>query len=175
MVTGNAGKLQEAERLLGFRPPYEGLDLPEIQSLDLIEVLRAKADEAWRRLQRPVVVDETGLTLDSLGGFPGPLIKWMLKSVGVAGIARVAHQLGDPRAAACCALIYFDGEREVVTQAEVAGRLLEEPRGDGGFGWDPIFVPEGHDQTYAEMSAETKDRCGHRGKVWRQLEAAFRP
>jgi XTP/dITP diphosphohydrolase len=175
VVTGNPGKLREVERLLGRRPDHAGLDLPEIQSLDLLEVLRAKADEAWRRLQRPLVVDETGLALAALQGFPGPLVKWMLAAVGAAGIARVAHRLEDPRATACCALLYRDAGREIVAGAEVPGRLAAEPRGDGGFGWDPIFVPDGYDLTYAELSAADKDRCGHRGRAWRELWAKLRP
>lgn len=174
VVTGNPGKLREVERLLGYRPKHAGLDLPEIQSLDILEVLRAKAEAAWRRLARPLVVDETGLSLAALEGFPGPLVKWMLAAVGAAGIARVAHRLDDPRATACCALLYRDAERELVARAEVQGRLTAEPRGDGGFGWDPIFVPDGQDRTYAEMSAGEKDRCGHRGRAWRDLRTALR-
>lgn len=174
VVTGNPGKLREVERLLGYRPEHEGIDLPEIQSLDILEILRAKAEEAWRRLARPLVVDETGLSLTALEGFPGPLVKWMLESVGAAGIARVAHRLDDPRATACCALLYRDADRELVAKAEVPGRLIAEPRGDGGFGWDPIFVPDGQQRTYAEMSADAKDRCGHRGRAWRDLGKALR-
>jgi non-canonical purine NTP pyrophosphatase (RdgB/HAM1 family) len=174
VVTGNPGKLREVERLLGYRPDHAGLDLPEIQSLDLVEVLRAKADEAWRRLERPLVVDETGLALAALEGFPGPLVKWMLTAVGAAGISRVAHRLGDPRATACCALLYRDAGREVVARAEVPGRLAAAPRGSDGFGWDPIFVPDGQDKTYAEMDAAEKDRCGHRGSAWRDLWTKLR-
>ena len=174
LVTGNPGKLLEARRFLaqavsGFHLEHQSIDLPEIQSLDLLTVLEAKADEAWRRLQKPVVVDETGLGLASMGGFPGPLIKWLLDSVGAAGLGSMAHRLGDPRATACCALMYFDGERRLVGESAVDGHLLAEPAGEHGFGWDPIFVPAGQPVSYAQMSDETKDRIGHRGDAWRQL------
>ena len=104
-----------------------------------------------------------------MGGFPGPLVKWMLDAVGPVGIARTANALGDPRATARCALIYLDGEVERVAEGDTRGELVLEPRGDGGFGWDPIFVPEGRRETYAELGSDVKDRLGHRGKAWRRL------
>ena len=173
LVTGNRNKLMEAERILGRRLSCEPLDLPEIQSLDLFAVLRAKGEEAWRRLRRPVVVEETGLSLDALGGFPGPLVKWMLEAVGAAGIARTAHALGDPRATASCALIYRDRETTLVAEGKTRGTLVREPRGNDGFGWDPVFAPEGRRETYAELGSEAKDRLGHRGMAWRELRRVF--
>lgn len=173
LVTGNRHKLREAERILGVRPDCAELELPEIQALDLVAVLRAKAEEAWRRLGRPLVVDETGLGLVALDDFPGPLVKWMLEAVGPAGIARTAHALGDPRATARCALLYRDADRTILAEGVVPGHLVAEPRGAGGFGWDPIFVPEGQQQTYAELTPEVKDCVGHRGRAWRHLERAL--
>ncbi len=170
LVTGNRNKLIEAERILGVKLECEPVDLPEIQSLDILEVLRAKGEEAFRRLRRPVVVEETGLELAALGGFPGPLVKWMLEAIGPGGIARTAHALGDPRATARCALIYLDGETEQIAEGDTRGELVLEARGDGGFGWDPVFVPEGRRETYAELGSSVKDRLGHRGKAWRRLQ-----
>ncbi len=169
LVTGNRNKLAEAERILGFRPDAHELDLPEIQSLDLRDVLREKGQEAWRRLRRPVVVEETGLELAAMNGFPGPLVKWMLDAVGAEGIARTAHALGDPRATARCLLLFHDGEETVVAEGAAPGRLVTEPRGGHGFGWDPGFMPEDRDVNYAELSPAEKDELGHRGRAWRQL------
>lgn len=174
LVTGNRDKRLEVERLLGCRLASADVDLPEIQSLDLRRVLEAKAHEAWQRLERPLVVEDTGLGLEALGGFPGPLVKWLLQAVGAAGIARLAHALDDPRARVRCALCYRDRRRTVVAEAEVAGRLTRVPRGERGFGWDPIFVPAGGRRTYAEMTPEEKDRVGHRGRAWRALESKLR-
>jgi len=177
LVTGNPSKAEEAKRLLGIDLQTEAVDLPEIQSLDLREVLQAKGEEAWHhlqdRLQKPIIVDETGLELAALGGFPGPLVKWMLESVGAAGLHRTAQALGNPAVTARCALLYLDGDRSIVAEATVPGTLVE-PRGDAGFGWDPIFLPNGETLTYAEMSAERKDQVGHRGKVWRLLAERLR-
>jgi non-canonical purine NTP pyrophosphatase (RdgB/HAM1 family) len=172
LVTGNPGKLAEAKRLypaIGSAP----LDLPEIQSLDLDEVLRQKGRAAWRRLRRPLIVDETGLALSALGGFPGPLVKWMLEAIGAAGLAELAALRGDARAVAACALFYTDGEREITARGEVDGVLVLPPRGPHGFGWDPVFQPLGSISTYGEMPPAEKDRASHRGRAWRALATAL--
>jgi len=174
LVTGNRDKLAEAESILGFRPDAHRLDLPEIQSLDLVGVLREKGREAWRRLRRPVVVEETGLDLAALNGFPGPLVKWMLASVGAAGIARTAHALGDPRATAHTAVLFQDDETAIVAEGRVDGRLAPEPRGEHGFGWDTVFMPLERRETYAELAPEVKDEIGHRGRAWRGLMEKLR-
>ena len=168
LVTGNPDKRAEAERILGRPVDCVPLDLPEPQSLDLLEVLRAKGAEALRQLRRPVVVEETGLELAALNGFPGPLVKWMLAAVGPAGIARTALALGDARVTARCALLWTDGEREVIGEGTTEGTLVL-PRGAGGFGWDPAFLPAGEERTYGELPATDKDRLGHRGRAWRDL------
>ena len=173
LVTGNRNKRLEAERILGHPLDSHGIDLPEIQSLDLHEVLRAKGDEAWRLLGRALVVEETGLELPVLGGFPGPLVKWMLEAVGAEGIARTVHALGDPRATARCALLYRDGDHELIAEGSTSGTLVLEPRGAHGFGWDPVFVPEGRTRTYAELEPHEKDSLGHRGRAWRSFREAL--
>ncbi|TNF73700.1 MAG: non-canonical purine NTP pyrophosphatase [Acidobacteria bacterium] len=167
LVTGNPSKLDEARRICGLGLEAVELELPEIQSLDLYEVLRAKGREAYRRLDRPVVVEETGLELAALNGFPGPLVKWMLEAVGAEGIAHAAAALGDTRAVARCALLYVDNQREVDAEGTTEGELVTPPRGDGGFGWDPVFLPVGESRTYGEMSPANKDRLSHRARAWR--------
>ena len=176
LVTGNRNKLLEAERILGRSVPCAAVDLPEIQSLDMNEVLRAKAEEAWRRLAAPLVVEETGLELTAWNGFPGPLVKWMLEAVGPTGIAKASLAMGDSGATAVCALIYRDEQQTLFAEGKTHGQLVVEPRGDRGFGWDPVFVPEGRQETYAELGSDIKDDLGHRGRAWRalwsQLQAA---
>jgi len=175
LVTGNRAKVEEAERITGRRLDHSAVDLPEIQSLSLEEVLRVKGEEAWRRLGRPLVVEETGLELAALGGFPGPLVKWMLCAVGVDGIARVAHAMADPRATARCAILYRDAERTVVVEGAVSGTLVSPPRGGSGFGWDPAFRPDGETATCGELPPAQKDAIGHRGRAWRALSAVLAP
>ncbi len=171
-VTGNPSKLVEARRLTaasGQLLEAVALDLPEIQSLDMEEILRAKAWHAWQAVQRPLVVEETGLELAAMNGFPGPLVKWMLAAVGGAGIARAAEALDDRRARAICLLMWTDGQHTALARGEAAGELVLPPRGANGFGWDPVFCPEGEARTYGELPDEEKDRIGHRGRAWREL------
>jgi non-canonical purine NTP pyrophosphatase (RdgB/HAM1 family) len=169
LVTANPGKLVEARRLAGQAFDSAAVDLPEIQSLDFAEVLRAKAESAWDRLHRPLVVEDAGLELAALNGFPGPLVKWLLTAVGAEGIARTAAALGDLRATARCMLFYKDGDREVIAEGVTPGTLVLPGRGTHGFGWDPVFLPEGGDRTFAELDGAEKDAVSHRGKAWREM------
>jgi XTP/dITP diphosphohydrolase len=93
----------------------------------------------------------------------------MLAAVGAEGLARTAHSLGEPRAAARCALLYLDATRSIVAEGRTAGRLVVPPRGEHGFGWDPVFQPYGEARTYAELPPAEKDRLSHRGRAWRRL------
>jgi non-canonical purine NTP pyrophosphatase (RdgB/HAM1 family) len=175
LVTGNPGKVAEARLAIGPGLEAAAVDLPEIQSLDYLEILRAKADEAWKRVGRPLVVEEAGLDLQALGGFPGPLVKWMLAAVGAEGIARTAASLGDPRAAARCFLLYKDGDREIVAEGRTEGILVLPGRGAHGFGWDPVFQPDGSPLTFAELTGAEKGEVSHRGKAWRAMAATLAP
>lgn len=176
LVTGNPNKLIEARRLAGLDFDSIALDLPEIQSLSYEEVLREKAHEAWRQVTRrnpshtlPIVVEEAGLGLEALGGFPGPLVKWMLEAAGAETIANTAVALGNPRATATCLLLWTDGEREILAEGRTEGTLVTPGRGTKGFGFDPIFLPDGETQTYGELDGARKDVTSHRGKAWRVL------
>lgn len=171
LVTGNLDKLAEAIRICGFSLRHEEIDLPEIQSSDLEEVAREKALGAWRRLQQPVIIDETSLELDALNGFPGPLVKFMLDAVGPEGIAGTAAALADSGASAVCLLVHYDGRDMVFGRGRSEGRLVLPARGAGGFGFDTVFEPEGELLTFAELGDTGKDEIGHRGRAWRALVA----
>jgi non-canonical purine NTP pyrophosphatase (RdgB/HAM1 family) len=173
LVTGNAGKIAEARLAVGADLEAVEVDLPEIQSLDYHEVLRVKAEEAWRRIGRPLVVEEAGLDLAALNGFPGPLVKWMLEAVEAEGIARTAASLGNVRASARCFLLYKDGEREILAEGRTDGSLVLPGRGTHGFGWDPVFLPDGSALTFAELTGSEKGAVSHRGKAWRALAASW--
>jgi len=152
----------------------EGEFVVDGQRQPAAEVLRAKARHAWESVQRPLVVEETGLELAAMNGFPGPLVKWMLEAVGAAGIARTALASGEPRAKAVCLLLWTDGRHTVLARGETSGDLVLPPRGANGFGWDPVFQPAGDTRTYGELPDEEKDRIGHRGRAWRDLLGRLR-
>jgi XTP/dITP diphosphohydrolase len=170
-VTGNPGKLAEARRLSGRELGSIALDLPEIQSLDFEEVLAEKSRAAFAAVGSPVIVEEAGLEISAWNGFPGPLVRWMLEAVGAEGLARTALALHDPRARAVSILAWTDGERTVRARGETDGTLVLPARGEHGFGFDPVFQPQGSGLTFGEMSGAEKDRFSHRGKAWRSLIA----
>jgi non-canonical purine NTP pyrophosphatase (RdgB/HAM1 family) len=174
-VTSNLGKLREAEAVLGHTMDHRGLDLPEFQSLDLDEIVRSKARMAWQQIERPVLVEDTGLELTGLGGFPGPLVRWLLVSVGPEGICRIARCFGDSGAKARCLVCATDGSIEIVGEGVVRGTIASQPTGRGGFGWDSAFIPNDSDgRTYGEMTVEEKNLISHRRKAFLVLRDALR-
>jgi non-canonical purine NTP pyrophosphatase (RdgB/HAM1 family) len=174
-VTSNVGKLREAEAVLGHALDHRGLDLPELQSLDLEEVVRGKARSAWQQIERPVLVEDTALELAALGGFPGPLVRWLLISVGPEGICRIARCFDDTGATARCLVCATDGAAEIVGQGIVEGTIASRPSGSGGFGWDSAFIPnDGDGRTYGEMSEEEKNLISHRRKAFIALRDELR-
>jgi non-canonical purine NTP pyrophosphatase (RdgB/HAM1 family) len=173
-VTSNLGKLREAEAVLGVSLDHRALDLEEIQSLDLEEVVSHKASAAFERLGRPVLVEDTSLELNGLEGFPGPLIRWLLTTVGPAGICRIAGAFEDTSATVRCIAMAHDGTREVVGLGVVHGRIVRAPRGRQGFGWDSTFAPDGHGgRTYGEMSKTEKNDISHRKLAFQNLRDAL--
>jgi len=173
-VTSNPGKLREAEAVLGCRLNHRALDIDELQSLDLEHVVRHKAGEALRRLGVSVLVEDTSLELAGLGGFPGPLVRWLLASVGPSGICRMAGCFGNRAAAARCIALATDGVDEAVGVGVVTGTIVETPRGRHGFGWDSVFAPDGgHGRTYAEMDEAEKNAVSHRRRAFEALRAAL--
>lgn len=169
LVTGNRGKITEARMMVGKDLEAVALDLPEIQSLDLAEILQEKAEEAWRRIGRPLVIDDVSLELAAFNGFPGPLVKWMLQALGSEGMARAAATLGDVRATARCGLFYKDGDHTLMVEGVSEGVLITPGRGEQGFGWNPVFLPVDSDRTYAELTGADRMAISHRGRAWREL------
>lgn len=168
-VTSNPNKWQEAQRILGYAIQRAELDLEEVQADTVAAVARAKAEQAYAALRCPVIVEDAGIELYGLGGFPGPFIKFWEKLGGLASICRAADGLGDRRVRAVCALgICTEAGPEVVVGA-VDGLLSLHPRGNNGFGWDAIFVPNGEGRTFGEMTAAEKDARSHRRKAWELL------
>jgi XTP/dITP diphosphohydrolase len=170
-VTTNEHKRREVEAILGIELERAAPDVPEVQALDFAEVAARKAIDAYEALgapPRPVLVEDSGLVIWAWNGLPGALTKWFLSSVGYGGILRMLRG-EDRRARAVCAVAGADNRGQVrVFQGEVRGEISPEPRGEGGFGWDPIFVPEGCELTYAQMG-EAKNEDSHRARAFRQV------
>lgn len=154
-ITGNKNKFEEIKSVL---PNIEHLDmeLPEIQEIDSKKIIEAKLKEALNHKKGEFIVEDTGLYLECLKGLPGPLIKWFLKTTGNDGLAQISEKLGNNRAEAKTIIGYAKNHEEIYFfEGSVSGKIVH-PRGKSDFGWDPIFQPDGHSKTFAEM--EEKER-----------------
>ncbi|WP_435155445.1 XTP/dITP diphosphatase [Haladaptatus sp. DFWS20] len=163
-VTGNEGKIREARDYLDDEVRQIEYDYTEIQSDDLGEIALHGAHEAFEETggEDPIVVDDAGLFVDAIGGFPGPYSAYVEDTLGVERVWQIAEQEENRRAHFRCIVAYYDGENAETFSGSVPGTLVA-PRGDGGFGYDPIFEHEGN--TMAEMSTEEKNAISHRGRA----------
>lgn len=174
-VTGNQGKLHEAQTALaplGHEVVNADLHPIEIQGDTLEEISRAKCDVLIGKLPAPFFVDDGGLFVDALNGFPGVFSAHALKKIGVPGILKLMEGVPDRRAHFACVVSYHDGRTTHSFPGRVDGTLAPAPRSTGhGFGFDPIFIPDGHDRTFAELPADVKNRLSHRGRALAGLVA----
>ena len=155
-ITGNRHKFREAKQILGNITRVE-LDLPEIQSSDVYEVVKKKLVEASKHETPGFMVTDMSLSLDCLNGLPGPLIKWFMKSIGSEGLYEISRALGKNGAEAKNVIGFTDeGGKLHFFEGSIAGRIVA-PRGEYGFAWDNIFEPVGESKTFAEMTPEEKN------------------
>jgi non-canonical purine NTP pyrophosphatase (RdgB/HAM1 family) len=169
LVTGNKGKLAEWQRLFPSDIHLEAvdLDLDEIQSMDLEAIALDKAKRAFEHVGSPVLVEDVSAGLVNLGGLPGPFIKYFELSLGIDALYQLAKQEGDP-AVVTCTIAYADGSRSFAVRASVPGTVVSA-RGDNGFGFDAVFRPDGHEQTFGEMTHAQKDAISHRTLAIQEL------
>jgi XTP/dITP diphosphohydrolase len=190
-VTTNPGKVREALEYLDDVAQLD-FDYTEIQAPELGPIAAHGAREAYRHAAEPVLVDDAGLFVEGYDGFPGPYSSYVEDTLGVERVADLAADLADPRARFECVLAYcdgaaFDASPDPVDRADraaaaaagseadagadlpvklfygrVPGRIVP-PRGEGGFGFDPVF--EHDDRTFAEMTPAEKNAVSHRGRA----------
>jgi XTP/dITP diphosphohydrolase len=185
LATRNEGKLRELARILSNKviglDAFPGApDVPETgATFEANALLKARAIAEYTGL--PAVADDSGLCVDALNGMPGVLsARWAGQhGADQANLELVLAQVADvpdarlgARFVSAAALVVPQGgepEIDIVVTGEVTGRLIRVPRGSGGFGYDPIFQPDGFDLTTAEMTPEAKDAISHRGRAFRAL------
>lgn len=188
VATHNAGKLEEMRAL--FAPhgievvgaAGMGLDEPAETETSFVGNARIKAQAAMAATGLPVLADDSGITVDGLDGAPGVhTADWAATPDGrdfMQAMQRTwdeleARGVPEPRTAqfrATLLMLWPDGHEEVF-EGVAPGRLVWPPRGQLGHGYDPIFLPQGHDRTYAEMTAEEKNAISHRAEAFRKLRA----
>ena len=149
-------------------------DYPEIRDEDVARVAEEGAKFVYGSVKEPIIVEDTGLFINALNGFPGTYSKFVFRKIGNDGILRLMKGMdsgagqGNRRAVFVSAIGYYDGDRVIVFKGEVNGRITSEPKGNVGFGYDPIFMPDDYDKTFAE-NRELKLEISH----WRNSFQKF--
>ena len=191
VATRSAHKLREIRGLLADLPVRllgpEDLGLPEHEEEEDLEPFDtfarnalSKAKYFHRRSGLPVLADDSGLCVDALGGGPGVrtrrfappelVARWGRDEANNRWLLEQLESVGEDRRRAHyrCAVALTDDLRHEVVEGIVRGRIARRPGGSGGFGYDPLFVPEGRDRTYAELPAAVKTATSHRAKAVRR-------
>jgi len=171
-ATSNKHKFLEASRVLekyGVELALFSYEKRELQSEDLGEIALHSALVAYTFVNAPVVVEDSGLFVEALKGFPGPFSSYVYKTIGVRGLLKLMEGVEDRRAhfEAAVAVVFPPYER--VFRGRVDGFIATEARGASGFGFDPIFIPEGESRTFAEMTVEEKNAYSHRARAFEKL------
>ncbi len=168
LITSNPGKLREYRELLSerFNVKMKPLEYHEIQA-DTLEEVVCHALETLREYA-PVIIDDSGLFIDALKGFPGVYSAYVMDTLGCDGILKLMDQEKNRKAHFRCVVGLLDEEIKIFT-GDCPGEIVRSKRGTGGFGYDPIFVPSGYDHTFAQMSIQDKNLVSHRGRAMRAL------
>ncbi len=145
-ITGNEHKAAFLAKLLGLDLEYHKLSLDEIQSPDPRAVIEHKVRQAYNILQKPVLVEDTCMGLDALGGLPGTFIKFFIEQEnGAEKICRMADGFENRRATATVTFGYYDGVTLKFFQNSIYGEIAAHPgKQINGFGWDTVFIPDGY-------------------------------
>ncbi len=172
LITGNKHKYEEAREILShykINLVMKSFEKMEIQSGDLGEIALKAAQHAYTQIRKPLVVDDSGLFIHALNGFPGPYSSYVYKTIGYEGILKLMENIDDRRACFHTVVALIIPPIEKLFHGETCGEITLTARGTGGFGFDPIFIPEGSNKTYAEMTITEKNRISHRFKAFSAL------
>lgn len=174
-ATGNKNKLEEMANILG--PTFDvislDVDLPELQG-EIDDIAKGKCQIAYEKynklgINEPIIVEDTALCFNAINGLPGPYIKWFLNKLSNDKLFELIEQYDDHGAQAICTYCFMDNGEPVIINGIVNGQIVKPKDGNNGFGWDPIFKPDGHNQTFAEMDLETKNKVSHRSIATEKL------
>ena len=172
-VTGNKGKLLEAQKKfsdLDIKIIQKDIGYPEIQADTLEEVAEFGVKHVAEKLDTTFILEDAGLFIDALKGFPGVYSAYIYKTIGFNGILKLMKDVNDR--GAIFRSVYAYKEPDSATRffiGECRGVIAIKDRGSNGFGFDPIFIPDGSTRTFAEMSTEEKNSFSHRGKALEKL------
>ena len=169
--TTNEGKLKEVSEILGIKVEGIALEVDEIQSLDRTEVALKKAKAYFQEVNKPLLVEDNSLEFKGLNGLPGTFIDYFFKSLGNEGLVELLSHTRDRSATAYATLVYYESDSNYqIFTGEQTGKIAKFPRGDNGFGWDPIFIPDGDNRTLAELEPAEKAAISMRKKALAQFQ-----
>ena len=160
----------------GFELEHLKTSYPEIQAESLEETIVPGLEWLVSKFDRPVMIDDSGLFVDALKGFPGVYSSYAFKTLGCEGILRLLEGLAIEERGAhfeCCIGFMVPGGKPYIARGVSEGRISAEMRGSGGFGYDPVFVPEGNERTYAELAIAEKNMISHRGRAMERFIEAL--
>ncbi|HUT26831.1 MAG TPA: RdgB/HAM1 family non-canonical purine NTP pyrophosphatase [Methanomassiliicoccales archaeon] len=172
LVTSNEHKLEEYRNglyPLGIEVKHLQADCDEIQADTLHEVVLACMERLKRDGYRDFILDDSGMFVPALNGFPGVYSAYVMQTIGCQGMLRLLDGLNRSAHFECCIGVCSDELGEFTLTGRSPGRIITEKRGEGGFGYDPIFMPDGQELTFAEMDMVTKNHHSHRGKAMVEL------
>jgi len=173
LVTGNIHKFAEARLVLSkfdLSTAMLNMDIVEIQADTIEDVAKASVMDAVRKCRLPVIVEDAGLFIKALKGFPGPYSSYVFRTVGLKGVLKLMENLKGRRAffESVVAFSAPNGKPQKYFRGKTEGRIAEQVKGHEGFGFDPIFFPlGGKGKTFAEMSTNQKNELSHRAKALR--------
>jgi XTP/dITP diphosphohydrolase len=166
-VTTNEGKFREVrEMATGYGIEIEWLkkEYLEPQGSELEEIARKSAELLAKEIKKPFFIEDSGLFVEALSGFPGPYSSYVFRTIGNEGILRLMRGVDNRKAYFKAVIAYFDGKTIHVFTGVVEGEIADQLRGSRGFGFDPIFLYG--DRTFAEMGVEEKNKYSHRRKAF---------
>jgi XTP/dITP diphosphohydrolase len=175
-ATTNKSKFKEAvDKLAPIRIMRLNLPYPEVQASSLEEVVTFALEWMEDRTDKDVMLEDSGLFIDALKGFPGVFSSQTFRSIGNKGILKLMEGMGDRKARfQTCIGLLLKGKKRTF-KGEVEGVISMEPKGQGGFGFDPIFIPHGHKETFAQMPLNKKNNISHRAKAIERLVEFLEP
>lgn len=175
-VTSNSNKARECKNILSFFSIYVEivkLQISEIQSNTLEEIARFSSLEAFRICKKPVLIEDSGLFINILNGFPGPYSSYVQDKIGNCGILKLMKGMKNRRAAFKSVIGFYSSKKKHrVFVGEVHGNISHEEKGKE-WAFDPIFIPDLSDKTYAQMPAERKNEISHRRKALEKFAIWF--
>lgn len=171
-ITGNQHKADHLAKLLAIPMTHQKIDLDEIQSSDQRQIVEHKVKQAYEIVGSPVIVDDVSLEFAALGGLPGPFVKWFVEYAGQETMCRMLDGFDDRSAVGKACIGYYDGKEFCYFEGAVHGEIADHPRGDGGYGWDAIFMPDGYDgKTRSELNEQEYAEVYNRIRPLAELRA----